>query len=90
MVDIDHDAYEMYMEFHLTIAMALGKGCACAQYLVFRKNVLLGEILKTAAKKNVKPVDLFIQFARGLHERHSENQGNGESRISHESMGSKS
>lgn len=68
MTSTTDDLMALDLEVRLTIAYRLT--CECASYLVNRREVLLPEVLKAAEAQDEDPVDLFAQFARGVHERH--------------------
>ncbi|WP_377324699.1 hypothetical protein ACFJIY_07515 [Pimelobacter simplex] len=59
---------ELDMEFALTLAHR--RDCACAPYLLARRDVLLPAVEEHAQRVDVDPADDFARFARGVHERH--------------------
>jgi len=59
---------DLIMEFRLTIAVR--HGCECAPYFLQRGPVLLPEVVAEAHKRDIDPVDLFADYARGVHRRH--------------------
>ena len=61
------DLMALDLEYRLTIATRINSGCACAPYFARRREVLMPEVLKTAAKRGIDPVDLFATFARSVH-----------------------
>lgn len=56
------------MEYRLTIGYRLR--CECARYFVNRREVLLPEVVKEAEKRGADVIDLFAEYARGVHRRH--------------------
>jgi hypothetical protein len=59
------------LEYRLTIGIrAGGGGCDCVRYFISRREVLIPEVLKEAARHGEDPVDTFARYARGVHDRH--------------------
>jgi hypothetical protein len=58
------------LEYRLTIAHRINGGCECPAYFVRRREVLIPEVLKRAAEIDEDPVDVFADYARGVHRRH--------------------
>jgi hypothetical protein len=56
------------LESRLTIAHR--RQCECAPYFIARRRVLIPEVLNAAKGRGIDPVDLFAQYARGVHARH--------------------
>ena len=61
---------ELDLEYRLTIAYRID--CECAPYLVNRREVLIPEVFKQAKERGIDPIDVFAEFARGVHSRHSD------------------
>jgi len=59
------DLMALDLEYRLTIAHRLG--CECGPYFVQRREVLIPEMLKEAARRGEDPVDVFAAFARKVH-----------------------
>lgn len=64
------DLIDLDMEYRLTIAAHVAHDDTnCAQYFIKRREVLIPEIIETAKKKQLKPIDLFSEYARKVHVR---------------------
>ena len=61
-------AFALSLEYSLTVATRID--CECAPYFLQRRAVLVPEVLKEAERRNLDPVDLFADYARGVHARH--------------------
>ena len=68
------DMVALDLEYRLTIAVRLGSeggaGCDCVRYLIRRREALLPHVLMAAIEQDRDPLDVFANFARGLHARH--------------------
>lgn len=62
------DLAMLELECRLTIGMRIG--CECAPYLIRRREVLFPAVMRRAREQSTDPVDLFAEFARGVHRRH--------------------
>lgn len=62
------DLMALDLECRLTIAHRIE--CECAPYFAGRREVLLPEVAKEALRRNLDAVDLFANYARGVHRRH--------------------
>lgn len=75
MIDLG-DLLALDLEYRLTIAMRMGglyeEPCECVRYFIERREVLLPAIMKKAGEQGRDPVEMFAEFARGVHARHEE------------------
>lgn len=62
------DLLALDLEYRLTIGHRLD--CDCAPYFIRRREVLIPEVLKAAVARGVDPVNVFADYARGVHARH--------------------
>lgn len=62
------DLMTLDLEYRLTIAHHLDH--ECGTYFIRRREVLLPEVIKQAARTGEDVIDLFARYARGVHARH--------------------
>lgn len=61
---------DLDLEYRLTVAVRINEPCNCAEYLIGRRDVLMPEVMKSATKRGLEPIELFHQFATKLHAQH--------------------
>ena len=65
----EDQAFELSVEWGLTLAFHGRRNCGCMDYLLRRKKVLLVNTCTQARAEHKDPADILARFVRGLHEK---------------------